>query len=241
MKFSEFLTEKTSHRTSLTKDEIVKIFKENCSNAHPDYPFWRGMRGNEDGIILEGQARSRRSINNSNHYTIAMDHFIKKRGNDLPLRSACTIAGSNNMLNQVHNFGPDIYAIFPFDGVKIGVSQEMDLWGYRFPINGHLLTLNKLNGLYQDANITDSDYFSFVRELKKYIEENKEDSDDKLVEIFGDDVDGTLKQIYDTEMEFNFVDSKEMEHISSKEVWIGGKCLAIAKDVYREIKKDLFF
>lgn len=241
MKFSEFIMEKTSYKTEISKDEILEIFKTNCKNSDIKIPLWRGMRGSEPAFILEGQKGSRQSINNSNHYTIAIDHFLKKKGSDIPLRSKSIVAGSHDMIDDVKNFGPDIYAIFPFDNVKIGVVPEYDLWGIKFEINDYLVTLNKLNGLYNDAGITDEDYFSFNRELKKYVEEHKDDKSDKLVRYFIDEdhVDSTLREIYETEMGFRFVDSRQVKHIDANEVWIGGKCLAIKLEVYNEIKKEL--
>lgn len=241
MKFKQFLNEKNeqkSYKTEIEEDQILEIFKTNCKNSDFDNPLWRGMRGKSAGYIFQGDVGSRRSINSSNHYTVLIDHFIDKEyGSKYPLRSASIVAASNNLKSMAGNFGPDIYAVFPYDDSIAGVLSKKDMWDIKFEYNGVRLSPIRLNTMLADAGITDSSFAAIESDLREYIK--KEDSkEDRLYKVIGGDVQKFLFDVYYRLIGYEFMSSSKIANLSGDhEVWIGSKCLAIKESVYNKLKK----
>lgn len=233
MKFIEFLTEKTEspYKTKqLSDEEILEVFKKNCSNMKFDRPLWRGMRGDSDGYILQGEKGERKSINTSNHYTVAIDHFIKEYGKpDWPLRSKSVICASYKNQDHAQSFGNDLYAIFPFDDVNCGVTPEDDIWAVKFRYSERY-SMTTLNDDYREHGIKSDSYPELVKGLNNFLKDES-NSKEKLYSFFKeheDKLEDFLKEIYFDNIGFEYMNSLGLNKLSDKrEVWLSGQCLAV--------------
>ncbi len=243
MGFKEFLNEQreNDYKTEISIEQAKEIFKKYCKNCDLERPLWRGMRGKNPSFILEGNKGSRKSINAKNYYTLLIDHFVQKKfGPNYPLRSKAIICASNSEVGEVTSFGPDVYAIFPYDDVLIGVFPKADVWAIKFTQNGVSLGSMRLNGMYEDAGIPDTNYESIVSALKKYMSDENTSKSDRLYKVFeGQDVEKTLEEMYIDGLQVEFINNKKAHSLrDAREMWISGKCLAIKKEVYFELKKE---
>ena len=234
MSFIMFLNEKTeSHYKTkrLSEEEITKVFESNCSNMKFDRPLWRGMRGDSEGYILQGEKGERKSINTSNHYTIIIDHFIEENGKkDWPLRSKSVICASYKNQDHAQSFGSDLYAIFPFDEVTCGVTPEDDIWAIKFRKNERY-SMTTLNEDYLMNGIKANSYSSILNGIKEFLKDES-NSEEKLYRFFKpneDQIEKFLKELYFDEIGFEYMKSDKVDKLTDKrEVWLSGKCLAVA-------------
>lgn len=250
MSFKQFLLEakeKSQYKKEISRDEAINFLKENCNNMDFKNPVWRGMDSTnpKDFYLIEGQLGERRSANTSNHYTLILDEQIKKLGTDYPLRSKSIICGTDGNKNYASNFG-DLYAIFPFNDIKIGICPQEDIW-HTDTIFEDLGTYELLIGALSLSDIPDKTY----KEMVNYIENNEQELFEEFEEeghteladyLFkkSGDIQRKLKELFNIES-FKFVTNKD-KAISNgtHECWISGKCIAISEKEYKEILKNNF-
>lgn len=129
MKINEIVTEAEvtpyqSHYADLA--EAVELFNNECSEsvALLDFPIWRGMRNHKPNfVVIDPSTGIRKSENTTNHYTEIIDNSPYMNG--WPKRSKSLICSSEP--DNPSGYG-DLYAIFPFNGVKIAVCPGADMW-----------------------------------------------------------------------------------------------------------------
>lgn len=127
MKSSEFITEvKDYQHESISIEKAVALLNEHCreSLATIHAPLWRGMRDHFGEVVtIDPTTGLRKSANTSNYYTLLIDNSPYFEG--WPKRSKSLICST------WHRYASDygrLYAIFPFDGVKIAVCHSKDIW-----------------------------------------------------------------------------------------------------------------
>lgn len=236
--FKEYLAE-SQHKQEIELAEAIKLINTHCK-ASKNQPLFRGMNGGQDAYILHGDASTRKSANTSNHYTVILDHFLPELG--YPKRSKSIILSNN--YSTARGFG-DVYCILPYDDVKIGVCATSDLWfSPRFKIGNYHseFRIEQWNQVYRDNGIDALSYEDFVSSIKEKLETGT--ADDRLKEMFPDpdNIEETLKQAYNPEtLELKLETPASMgkyEEDDARELWIGGKCIAIKKDVWYRMQKD---
>lgn len=245
MNFIDFLNESTEspYKTKRLSDtEILKVFNENCSNMKFDRPLWRGMRGDSEGYILQGEKGARKSINTSNHYTIIIDHFIKENGKpDWPLRSKSVICASYKNQDHASSFGSELYAIFPFDDVTCGVTPEDDIWAIKFRKNERY-SMTTLNEDYSMNGIKANSYSSIVNGIKEFLKDES-NSEEKLYRFFKPNenhIEKFLKELYFDEIGFEYMKSDKVDKLNDKrEIWLSGKCLAVSYKAWNNLLKSI--
>lgn len=259
MRFNEFLIERTVNgkkpkKTSVeTYDELKKILdthcKEGLSFLKNNTGLFRGMNAGYDSFLITDYSQGeRKSENTRNLYTVLIDnspHF-----KNFPKRSKSMIC-SNSIFyaKQYGNYQP--MAIIPFDGVKIAVCPQQDIWN---TVLGKIKSItHKLKGNVELIDYTDlltksGNIFSktnSLEEIKQKITKYLKTQNDKSAFTFKNTyVDKIVNDIFDdldpkklgfklmTIPEFskifkNSVKIFEHDEIGSNECWVSGPCVAI--------------
>lgn len=257
MRFKEFLAE-AKHKRVVDMADIEQLLHTHCKDAMKLFhrPLWRGMTGGADAFILHGEAGDRVSKNSANYYTVIMDEFLPKLG--YPRRGASIICANDENRDYIRGFG-EPYAIFPFDGVPIGVCSGYDLWETRFAIGRHpgRKTIESWNELFSRYGLDSSSWDDFEDSLRyemteTWAEGEGEGSDEEnslrrekggeLLEWFGppEKIRAVFEKAYSPmNLDLDLVTSEGVDKFRGRrEVWIGGKCIAIDRDIYNEMLKD---
>lgn len=130
MRAKEFTTEakvKPYEHENVDIETAVEYLNKYCSEAVEtlENPIFRSMRDHNEPIVYIDTTNSeRKSQNTSNHYTLLMDNSPYYAG--FPKRSNSLVASSK--MNYATSFGGTLYALFPFDGTRIGICPELDIW-----------------------------------------------------------------------------------------------------------------
>lgn len=233
MNFKKFLIE-YQHRNPVDGegDEVfknaVKIAREQCGQAltNPHCVIYRGTHsGSEHPYeILHGEAGERMSANTTNHYTVILDHVLGKRG--YPKRSASIICSTDE--GKAEQYGT-VYRIFPFDNVVIGVCPTFDIFHTFVDLDGSRKPIYQWNDSFDDWNISDSSWEDFLESAVK----------SKMPEFRGktkQEIESMITLGYAVKSGFNTTTPNQMKKFpkSDRELWIGGKCLAIREDKFEE-------
>ena len=247
--FSDFVLmeaiEEKAYLKELTidMDGAMNLFVKNCGHMEWSKPLFRGATDRGDFILVEGQNGARESAHASgNHYTLIIDHFLKKNAKDYPLRSKSIICSTSKKSAQIYadeNSKGDLYVLYPFNNVKIGVCATNDIQNFKLkpPIDEFILDF--LDVLVQ-AGIRDENFEQIV----EYIEhEINEEYNQYLIDYFGEGADEkiitkTLEDVFSVKgLGFTLINNQKIESIENDhEIWIGGKCLMIKYDVWKNFK-----
>ena len=238
MNFRQFLNEK--YRDEATLEEAVKIFKEKCKNVDLENGvLYRGLSNEyeDDYLVITGENGSRKSVSTSNHYTKIIDHNLK--GTDYPLRSKSIICSNSfDYAYEYSDYDEDkTLVVIPFDGVKIGVCEDNDIWETKVKFKNYADKIHEINHIYRSARIADHSFETIVNGIEKAIKDGK----GSITNLFTDDksVKEQLEDAYSIEnLGFNLIENKDISKLKgSRECWIGGSCLAIKYSTFEEFKK----
>ena len=245
MRFKDFLWESNhkQHVEDLGRDyeNVFDLLETHCSDAMKrfDTPIWRGFKtAYEPVYIVRGEDGGRVSKNTSNFYTILLDHFLPP---EFPRRSKSIICGNYSNKEYAESFarGNNVYAVFPYDKVKIGVTQAYDLWATKaFAIgNSYRYELADWNSLFTIEGLDPSSYEAFLASVKKNIEKGGECK--KWFD--GLDVEEALKKAYSAEnLGLEVATTENVYDITlDREVWISGPCVVINEDDWHKMKEFL--
>jgi len=250
MRFKEYL-EEAKHRTDISVEKAIELLKEHCKDGlkNIETPCWRGSKGAyEEAYIIHAEKGNRESKNTTNYYTLIMDHFLPAEG--YPLRSKAMIFGNYPQHNYVSSFG-NVYAVFPFDGVKIGMCEDFDLWKTKISIgnNAEAIDITYWNDIFEHARVDASSYQDMKNSLISIINAsdptgsgNKDFAISKIKEIFGkpQNIEMMLKKAYSPEdMGLKLVTSKNIPKGERHELWVSGKCVALSQATWEKVVKQL--
>lgn len=136
MKSTEFMNEavvkpyKFKEYNSETQRDIKKIMdllNANCTESLSllKTPLWRGIDNHSAAVVhIKPQTGLRKSETTSNHYIELLVNNPYYKG--WPKRDRAAICSTSRLSSL--GFGNETYAIFPFNGVKIAVCPEDDIW-----------------------------------------------------------------------------------------------------------------
>ena len=107
---------------------VDKLLRKNCMDAVNSYRKGNGIFRGVDGggqylFVNPSVGKPRKSRNTQNYYTLMVDNSPKWKG--YPKRSQSLICTTNS---DVANSYGNPYAVFPYDGAKIGVCPDVDFW-----------------------------------------------------------------------------------------------------------------
>ena len=244
MRFKEFIRE-ARHREDISIEKAIELLEKHCGEAykHFDEPLWRGSRRmTEDAYLVSGEDGNRTSANTKNYYTLVMDHFLPELG--YPKRSKSIIMGNTKNLEYVQAYGTT-YAVFPYDGVKIGVCEHEDLWYSKIQVGNekHPMTVEQLNRRFYGFDLDDSTYQDFKNSIITKM--NDTSSIQSIVTgMFGKDpskVESILKAAYSPEsLKLHLATTSDIKKYddNKRELWIGGKCIAIKRATWLKMMED---
>lgn len=249
MKFADFLNEKTDElpvrKKELDRDTVIDLIQKNCKNVDLKFPFVRGMKSGADFYLLEGKGGTRKSLTGSNIVLSIVNKFLKdKFGNKAQLRDAATIFANNAGEHHAKKFG-SIYYILPFDNAILNYTDgHNDLNG--IDINSDYDTASFAFDLKVASNLPDDvPYQDIVKAIQTLLNKNVDDLDyyeQELVTLFNkeSDIDDQLTDIYKKLIDcLKETDTKGFKAHTTAEVWTGDKVIAIKKEVYDEIVKEI--
>lgn len=262
--FKEFLSEAAVENTptfqSLTLANAVRLVKDNCSiyGKHLDICFYRGEVNISPALkktgyaIVDPSKTERVSQNTSNHYTVLFDNHPEMK--NYPKRSRSFIASTSK--NTAEGFAADkngnyskdkVYALIPFDGVKIGVVNKGDMWSTIIKLFGAKSDVSGFNMAFDEElgiKPTMEGFMKFDKLLKDrnpkavkavvglYKQSTGKEPDEKVFDNF-------MQMIWDAyspkKTGFKLYTANNYQEPSrASEVWIGGKCIAI---LYKNLEK----
>lgn len=242
MRFKDFLYE-AKHRQDISVEKAIELLKANCKDAlkFKDQPIIRGTKSREDAYLVQGELGSRSSAHSdSNQYTVILDEVMPA---EWPRRSASIIAGNSKNDKWVEQYGT-VYALFPYDGVKIGVCPVQDIFGVQMTIGNSKRErgLNDWNEFFTHYGIPD---YSFEDLIDGIFSAMQDDEDEKLADTFNDIFDNPeedIKKAYSpSNLGLKLATTADFAKYNDRprEVWIGGKCIAIRYDVWEDIEDQL--
>lgn len=226
-------------RLPIERDQAVTLLTSQCRDAlrHIDVPIVRGFSGDAPLYRLEGSQGERQSRSDEHYHTSIMDEFLPREG--YPRRGESIICGNWLNLQYAGDYGA-AYAIFPFDGVPIGVTYGHDLLETRIAMNhcGSRMTLSVLewNALFKHMGLRDQPYAAFRDDI-----ERRRGTGGDIDAVFppGVDVDEVLRTMYgSSRMRLQIVTPATIASIQDRqrEMWFSGACVAVRIDQLPAIK-----
>lgn len=242
--FKEFLTE-SQHKTEISDSEAIKLIKTQCRDAFqnaPTRPIIRGMHDGKTSFIIHGENSERKSANTSNYYTVIFDHVLSKSG--YPKRSKSIICGNWKNLAYAGGFG-SLYAILPYDGVKIGVCPEYDMWrtviktGLTGVGNDVEYDVNEFNDILENARVPQTSFIDIVNHIEELLNKGADKlnySENRLISFFNKgEVKEQLEKAYSEDMGFSLHTTETVYSLEKRrELWISGKCIAVPLTFYEQ-------
>lgn len=232
------LYESYKETLSVDLDGVVNLIMEHCSDALQslDEPIVRGMNETEDFLQMHGESGERRSRNTDNYYTVIMDEVMAP---GIPRRSKSIICGNYENMPHAQTYGA-LYAILPYNGVHVGYTDVDDMFDTPITIAGITEKAIRWNTRFKWMGIRDTSYADIVEDLTKY-----RDSDvvpdppyQSWVEKV-EDFDRTLRRAYDEAFAYSTTKDPRWNDGEPRELWIGGKCIAIKWHEWQDVKNRL--
>jgi hypothetical protein len=243
VRFKDYLRE-AKHRQDVSVEKAEELLRANCKDAlmHFATPMWRGSKNSqEEAYLINGEAGGRESANSTNHYTILMDEFLPRAG--YPKRGASIICTNNEGKSYARTYGY-IYALFPYDGVKIGVCDEQDIWEHTISIGGSSRKpIEKWNMWFDSHEIPDYSYHDLVQGINDTLDNPDDAAHDEFVQVFGKDsskVKEILEEAYSPhEIGVHLATTKTMHEYEDhgRECWVGGKVIALSYITWEKFLK----
>ena len=241
MRAKEFTTEAavTPYQAeNLQLEKAMTLLNAHCTEALAmlETPIWRSMKDHQEPLVFIDTTNSeRKSQNTSNHYTLLLDNspYYKL----WPKRSKSLIATTDD--RYARGFVGTMYALFPFNGTRIGVCPVRDIWEVmatlpEFQTNIHTTFEGIADMCRNYLYLPDTSYAEFVAAVKlprveeelRYLSNGKVGSEDFI------DVLNRGMAPDRTGMQIKTIKSFASKHPMDNEVWFSGKCIAIEKSLW---------
>jgi len=234
------------YKTDISLDDAAEMISLHCSDAEQyiTTPLWRGMTGT-NCFIIDSEVQGRVSNNTTNFYTIILDHILPPQ---FPRRSKsiiCTNAKSIARDFTSQYTASSIYAIVPFNGSKIGIVPNNDIWALyvssittnRFGDSPSRMPLTDQNSEFAALGLDDTDWESFCQSLESFSKANPEKFNSKFMGRSVVEVIDHIEKSYGA-LDFEAATPANLREVLPSgqpwEVWIQGKCIAIPYDKFRE-------
>lgn len=121
---NEAIYDTPQRSVSLSKEKAIELLTKNCKESLKS-TLWRGY-GKEmpdEYLFIDPSKSVRVSANTANYYTLFMDNDPSWKG--YPKRSRSIIGATH--LSRIDHW-PAVYRVYPYDGAKIGVCSDNDIW-----------------------------------------------------------------------------------------------------------------
>lgn len=261
--FSDFLKESKPVYEPKELDEVIEIIKQNASDFIPflcdDHFIWRGISGQSPraeliktgAVISDPSLTTRKSINTGNYYTMLLDSH-PKRGH-FPKRSASFIATTD--LKIANGYGNGVsggmnVAVIPFNGVKIGVVNNDDMWQTRIKLFGVHRNIEHFNHLFESLGLKPT--LESFKEFDQLLKQRDAKAIDRFKRVFSsaltECLDGFLDCIWDaysaeatehTVFTTANIPVELFEIDGTSELWIGGPVILLSSPIAYTISRRL--
>lgn len=226
--------------------QLAELAKQNCSEFlenNLDSPLWRGsISSHTEARIIDPSSGVRKSENTSNHYTELMDNSPYYKG--WPKRSKSLICSTSE--SRARQYGR-LYAVLPFNGTKIAVASDFDIWltSLYFPELNWATNLYKFNEFMGDSglgfpeNYEDMVWYSKSATFANIFRREFYDEKDNFKP--SNFIEYIQKYMAPDLVEFTLEDTLSFsttEH-PNKECWFSGKCIIMEKDIYNSMLSAL--
>lgn len=229
-----------THRLPIDSAQAATLLVSACRDAlrHIDVPIVRGFSGDAPLYRLEGSQGERQSRSDEQYHTCIMDEFLPHEG--YPMRAASIICGNWLNLQYAGDYGA-AYAIFPFDGVPIGVTYGHDLLETRIALEHFrsrmTLSVIEWNAFFKYLGLRDESYAAFRDDIERL-----RGSGGDIDAMFppGVDIDAVLRAMYgSSKMRLQIVTPATIASIQDRqrEMWFSGPCVAVRIDQLPAIKQ----
>ena len=247
MEFKKFLLENTSdgnYKIDIDEEEALRLIKTHCSKVDVEAPFWRGMSKQYNNFyILDAERGSRVSAtfkDSGNYYNTILDHITKKENKSNPLRGKSIICANNANFKHALSFGRQTFAIFPYDDTIIGYIPKYDIWHCSIKFGEKDIDLLSFNEMLHHFKIDSLNYNHIISGIKDVVEsETSSIYKDRLLSLVGSNIDEIENKILKAFKTMGHFFSTYKNDETPREVWIGGKCVAIEYRTYLKIKDKL--
>ena len=229
-----------NHRHPIDREQAVVLLTTACRDAlrYMDIPIVRGFSGDAPLYRLEGSQGERQSRSDEHYDTIVMDEFLPQEG--YPKRRESIICGNWLNLQYAGEYGAT-YAIFPYDGVTIGVTYGHDFLETRMAM-GHFrqrtaLSIVEWNQLFKSLGLRDESYAAFREDIQRL---RGTGGDIDAMFPVGREIDAVLRDTYGaSNMRLQIVTPATLATIQDRqrEMWFSVPCVAVRIDQLPEIKE----
>lgn len=229
---------KETYKRDLTEDQAIELALAHCKDALKtlDAPIVRGMTEFKNGYgLIQGEAGARRSAHTTNYYTTILDASLPP---EYPRRSASIICANWKNYSAAEAYAEeDVYIILPYDGVKIGICPEGDLWAVEIKIGKHTETIVSWNEEYEALGIHESATFP---EIVQSLTNAKAEDPEIAFDVKPGKVKETLIAAYAKPFKLaTTATPRKYNDGVYRELWIGGKCVAISEKNFKSFRNKL--
>jgi len=252
MRAYEFIFEaeiKPYEYENLDVGSAVKLLNKHCkeSLALIFKPIWRSMRNHKEPIVqIDPSTGIRKSQNTFNYYTEIMDHSPDYAG--WPKRSQSLICTLDK--GYAEDYGGTEYAIFPYNGVKIGVCPKVDIWGTEITVpelgleysHKNYKDMRDLNRFLHYTLHLPETYGAMLRYVKtpefattfNYCFANARAKPSQFMDLL-------QKALSPARAGFKLLSIAELANsgLDENEVWVGGPVVALREDMYQKFLKEI--
>ena len=268
MRFKDFIREGAANKqlpelSPIEMAEGMQILVKHCSDALPlikrGIAIWRGeaddrvlqplMSGEHNFATVDTTATARKSENAQNHYTEIFDHHPTMIKMGFPKRSRSFICSTSyQRADEYATIGDSTpLAIIPFNGVPIGFVNKEDMWDIYIKLFGDSEDIEEYNTKFSCIGIDDT-WDSFVKfnarfkdamldpDIRKEFDKQFPNADVNSINFLED-----IIAAYDPSKTGMTVGTTAKWNTKKRdtEVWVGGKCLVLTADTFKEIQYEV--
>lgn len=178
-RYQLFLESKKVRSIDISTQETIKLINENCKEFLIDKTpkMYRGYVPQshpvQNTMLIKPSEFERRSANTKNIYTLIIDN--SPRWKDFPKRKNSIICTTS--INTANDYGYT-YVVIPYDGAKIGVCPNNDIWNSFYKSLGAFINMDQFVFGLHEAGVDDSN-FNLMKigfdKLEKEMKSSKED------------------------------------------------------------------
>ena len=243
----------------LAVQDAIACLNANCKDAlwmlEENAPFYRGwteageITKNTGFAISDPTLTVRKSKHTYNFYTLFLDNIDSMK--QYPKRSKSFIATTDYSTSRDYAGDHDSLILVPFDGVKIGVVNSIDIWEKNVKFFDKLCRIVFVNKVFKQLGLSEYSWEEFKSSAQKMLESQQDRNvfcdalsytwpDDEIVKNKIKNIEKTINDAYSPmKMGFDLITTKSHRRFDTEsEVWIGGKCVIITRDMWNKLRKD---
>jgi hypothetical protein len=247
---------------TITIEQATELFKKHCNDFDFDNHFmYRGVRFNSDYALFDAKgSKPRKSAYTENYYTHIIDNH--KGFKQYPKRSRSLIASTS--IQKAMLYGDEVYRIIPFDGAKIGICPDSDIWdSFEVLKKYHIRNLDVFNKEFERLIYGALDSFASKMGTWPQIEKdakkiNKEflgnldldmsDFSDEEYLLWYPIQNGKFKNLAEliehafdpSSNKFKLTTIENFKDVSNREVWTDSKCLLVRQSEFGNFEDSVF-